>query len=98
VDFEDETGTLGHVAETYTSENGFDTAVNEFTEEEWLAFETNDIDRGEDRIGGGVWNEGDLAEHLDEIQFFVEYTMGMRDDIPGYDPTEITDSRLIGSV
>jgi len=93
VDFIDETGTLGHVAQNYSTDNESDNAVNNYTEEEWQEFEENDIDQEEDRTGGGVWNDGDIADHLEEIQPFVEYTMEMRDDLPGFNPEEVSDSR-----
>lgn len=51
--------------------------------------EENDIDEGNSDNGGGVWNDGDLADHLGEIRPFVEYTLGQHDDLPGYNPDEL---------
>jgi len=54
--------------------------VNDYSEDEWQEFEDNDI---------GLWDDGDLTEHLDEMQLFVEYALGMRNDLPGYNPENV---------
>lgn len=79
VDFVDEAGTMQHVADAYSSENESERVINEYSETEWQEFEDNDI---------GLWDEGDLTEHLAEMQLFVEYALGMRDDLPGYNPED----------
>jgi hypothetical protein len=80
VDFVDEAGTMQHVANAYSSENESEKVVNTYSEEEWQEFEDNDI---------GLWDDGDLTEHLDEMQLFVEYALGMREDLPGYDLEQV---------
>ena len=65
----DEAGTIGHVGDAYSSENESERVVNDYSEDEWQEFEDNDI---------GLWGEGDLTEHLDEMQLFAEYALGMR--------------------
>lgn len=87
VDFVDETDTLGHVAEVYSTEEAYDDAVNEFDQDTWEMMEENDIDEGN---ANGLWRDGDLADHLGEIRPFVDYTLGQRDDLPGYDTTQVT--------
>jgi len=74
---------MQHVADAYSSEDESERIVNEYSEGDWQEFEDNDL---------GLWSEGDLTEHLDELQLFVEYALGMRDDLPGYDPERVSAS------
>lgn len=86
VDFVDENGALGHVGEGYSTEHEYDNAVNQFTDERWDEFDDNDISLGAPVDGPTVESK------IDGIQPFVEYALGQRDDIPGYNPGEVTGS------
>mgnify|MGYP000486503000 CR=1 FL=1 len=78
VEFVDEAGTLGHVAGDYSAEDEAHRAVNEVTEEQWQEFKDNDVNF-----------DSDLQENLDTFEQFGEYALGMRSDLPGFDPQEI---------